>query len=391
MIYLDNAATTQVHKEVIDEMLPYFSAEYANPSELYGFATGARRAMNQARKYIAELINADKTEIYFTSGGTEADNTVLKGTAYALSDKGRHIITTLIEHHAITKCCSDLEKAGFEITYIPVDANGFVNVSAIKSAIRKDTILISVMMANNEIGTIQPIKEIGQLSREHGILFHTDAVQAYGNIPIDVNDMNIDMLSASAHKCHGPKGIGMLYIKSGIKISPFIVGGRQERKMRAGTENIPAIVGFGKAARICSSKLYHNIEYVSLLRDHMIERVTDEIEYVRLNGDAVNRLPGNVNFSFACLNGEAVQIQLDLKGICCSTGSACNAGKQTMSHVIKALNVEPEYAYGNVRFTLSDYNTMEEIDYTVDCMKEIIKKLRSMSPQFKEYAKRMQL
>lgn len=385
MIYLDNAATTSVDDDVIKEMLPYFTMEYANPSEIYSYATGARKGMNTARKHIADLINADMTEVYFTSGGTESDNWAVKGAAYTLKNKGKHIITSAIEHHAVINSCRELEKSGYDITYIPVGRDGIVDPERIRRAIRNDTILVSIMMANNEIGTIQPVSEIGNIAHERGIWFHTDAVQAFGNIDIDVRKLNIDMLSASAHKCHGPKGMGILYVRNGIRLSSIMAGGKQERAMRAGTENIPGIVGFGKAAQICMAKDNYNSEYITKLRNHFIKRVTDEIDHVIVNGSVDKRLPGNVSFSFACLDGEAIQIQLDLKGICCSTGSACNAGSSGMSHVIAALNVPKEYSYGTLRFTISDRNTLEEIDYTVEALKEIVIKLRKMSAQYRAY------
>ena len=385
MIYLDNAATTSVDTAVVKEMLPYFTMEYANPSEIYSYATGARKGMNSARKYIADLINADMTEIYFTSGGTESDNWAVKGAAYTLNGKGKHIITSAIEHHAVINSCKELEKSGYDISYIPVGRDGIVDPERVRHAMRSDTILVSIMMANNEIGTIQPISEIACMAHERGIWIHTDAVQAFGNIDIDVKKLNVDMLSASAHKCHGPKGMGMLYIRNGIKLSPVMSGGKQERAMRAGTENIPGIVGFGKAAQLCKEKDNYNSEYITKLRNHFIKRVTDEIEHVIVNGSVDKRLPGNVSFSFACLDGETIQIQLDMKGICCSTGSACNAGVSGMSHVIAALNIPEEYSYGTLRFTISDANTREEIDYTVEALKEIVEKLRNMSSKYKAY------
>lgn len=391
MIYLDNAATTSVYDDVIKEMLPYFTMEYANPSEIYSYATGARKGMNMARKHIADLINADSTEIYFTSGGTESDNWALKGTAYTLRGNGKHIITSAIEHHAVTNSCRQLEKLGYEITFLPVGTNGIVDPAHVRRAIRNDTILVSVMMANNEIGTIQPISEITAIAHERNVWVHTDAVQAFGNIDIDVKKLNVDMLSASAHKCHGPKGMGLLYVKNGVKLSHIMSGGKQERAMRAGTENIPGIVGFGKAAQICKEKDNYNSEYITKLRNHFIKRVTDEIENVIVNGSIDKRLPGNVSFSFACLDGEMIQIQLDMKGICCSTGSACNAGSSGISHVIAALHIPEEYAYGTVRFTICDSNTCEEIDYTVEALKEIVKKLRDMSARYKAYKGRLKM
>lgn len=382
MIYLDNAATTCMYKDVVDAMQQYYMNIYSNPSEIYDFASKSRAAMNKSRKQIAELINADPTEIYFTSGGTESDNWALIGFAEANAAKGKHIITSSIEHHAILNTCHYLESRGFDISYINVDNNGLLDLNSLKKAIRKDTILISIMYANNEIGTIQNIQEIGKIAHDNNIIFHTDAVQAYGHIPINVKKENIDLLSASGHKCHGPKGIGFLYVKNGIVINPFHFGGKQERHMRPGTENIPAIAGFGVAAEIASNKNNYNINKIKKMRNHFIQRVLNEIEYVRINGAIDQRLPGNVNLSFAYIDGEAIQIQLDLHGICCSTGSACNAGNKIISHVIKSINVPDEYAYGTIRFTIEDDNTFTQINHTVDVLKYVINKLRTMSAAY---------
>lgn len=381
MIYLDNAATTCIYKEALNAMLPFYIDNYSNPSGTYDFSTAGRRAMNNARRKIADVIGADVTEIYFTSGGTEADNWALTGTANASSKK--HIITSEIEHHAIIHTCKHLEKEGYDITFVPVDENGLIDPDDIEKAIRPETCLISIMMANNEIGTIQPIQQIGEIAKKNSITFHTDAVQTFGHISINVNEMHIDMLSASAHKCHGPKGIGFLYIRNGIKISSFYFGGKQERYMRAGTENVPAIVGFGEAAEKVQYSMKDNAYHIKKLRNHLINRVMNEIDYVRLNGDYNKRLPGNVNFSFKYIDGEAILIQLDFKGICCSTGSACNAGSKNVSHVLSAISIPEDYAHGSVRFTISEFNTINDIDYTVDALKEIVIKLREMSSEYK--------
>ena len=383
MIYLDNAATTYMYREVVEAMQPYYMNYYGNPSEIYDFAPKSRAAMNQSRRHIANIINAEHTDIYFTSGGTESDNWALIGIAEANMNKGRHIITSCIEHHAVLNTCHYLESRGFEVSYISVDNNGLIDMESLKNTIRKDTILVSVMYANNEIGTIQNISEICRIAHEHGAIFHTDAVQAYGHIPIDVKEQGIDLLSASAHKCHGPKGTGFLYIKNGTKINPLHYGGKQERHMRPGTENIPAIVGFGRAAEIAGSRANINIAKIKRLKELFIRRVTNEIDYVKINGSIDSRLPGNVNLSFAYIDGEAIQIQLDLYGICCSTGSACNAGSKVISHVIKAINVPKEYAYGTIRFTIGEDNTPAQINQTVDTLKIVVNKLRAMSPSYK--------
>lgn len=384
MIYLDNAATTSVCKSAILKMQEMLAEEYGNPSAMYGFATNARREMNIARKKIACMINAAPDEIYFTSGGTESDNWALSCLQKEITkDKKKHIITTSIEHHAILNTCEHLEKNGYDITYINPDSEGIVSPEHIEKAIRKDeTIIISVMFANNEIGTIQRIKDIGEIAKKYRITFHTDAVQAFGHIDIDVKEMNIDMLSASSHKCNGPKGTGILYVRNGVKLYPLIHGGGQERKKRAGTENVPAIAGFGAACDECMKKNHYNMAYIMSLRNHFASRLKNEIKDCRINGSMENRLPGNVNVSFAYIDGEALQIQLDLHDICCSTSSACNAGNKQLSHVIKAINTPDEYGFGTVRFTLSDENTLEEIDKTVDITKEVVEKLRKMSPHY---------
>ena len=387
-IYLDNAATTQVYPEVLETMLPYFTEYYGNPSAIYSFAGEAKRAVDEARKNVAELINARTDDIYFTGGGSESDNWALKATAEAYASRGKHIITSTIEHNAILHTCEYLEKKGYEITYVNVDENGTIRMDELKAAIRPDTILISVMSANNEIGTIQPIAEIGKLAHEHDILFHTDAVQAFGHIPLDVEAMNIDMLSASGHKINGPKGIGVMYIRKGVKILSFIHGGAQERKRRAGTHNVPGIVGIGKAAEIAKNTMQERSAKEISLRDHLIERVLNEIPYVRLNGDRTNRLPNNANFCFRFIEGESMLILLDQAGICGSSGSACTSGSLDPSHVLLAIGLPHEIAHGSLRLTLSEKNTMEEIDYTVDELKKIIERLRGMSPLYEDFVKK---
>ena len=385
LIYLDNAATTKTSEEVVAAMLPYFTEYYGNPSSVYEFASESKKAVSNARRTIAETLGAQENEIYFTAGGSEADNWALKATAEAYQSKGKHIITTKIEHHAILHTAEYLEKRGFEITYIGVDENGVVKVDELEKAIRPDTILISVMFANNEIGTIQPIKEIGEIAKKHGVLFHTDAVQAYGQLPINVDELHIDMLSSSGHKLNGPKGIGFLYIRKGVKIRSFVHGGAQERKRRAGTENVPGIVGYGKAAEI-AAKTMKEIE----LRDHLIDRVLAEVPYTRLNGHRTNRLPNNANFSFQFVEGESLLILLDNNGICASSGSACTSGSLDPSHVLLAIGLPHEIAHGSLRLTLSAETTMEDIDFVVDCIKQIIERLRSMSPLYEDFVKKNQ-
>lgn len=387
IIYLDNAATTQVYPEVLEAMTPFFTEYYGNPSSIYTFAGKASEAVNKARGILAQGINARADEIYFTGGGSESDNWALKATAEAYQDKGKHIITTKIEHHAILHTCEYLEKKGFEVTYLDVDEYGTVKPDELKKAIRPDTILISVMTANNEIGTIQPIAEIGAIAKEHGILFHTDAVQAFGHIPIDVEAMHIDMLSASGHKLNGPKGVGLMYIRKGVKIRSFIHGGAQERQRRAGTHNVPGIVGFGKAAELAFADMDKRIAYETKLRDHLIERVLNEIPYARLNGEREKRLPNNANFCFRFIEGESMLILLDQQKICASSGSACTSGSLDPSHVLLAIGLPHEIAHGSLRITLSEKTTKEEIDFTVDRLKEIIERLRGMSPLYEDFVK----
>ena len=390
LIYLDNAATTKTSEEVVAAMLPYFTEYYGNPSSVYEFASESKKAVSNARRTIAETLGAQENEIYFTAGGSEADNWALKATAEAYQSKGKHIITTKIEHHAILHTAEYLEKRGFEITYIGVDENGVVKVDELEKAIRPDTILISVMFANNEIGTIQPIKEIGEIAKKHGVLFHTDAVQAYGQLPINVDELHIDMLSSSGHKLNGPKGIGFLYIRKGVKIRSFVHGGAQERKRRAGTENVPGIVGYGKAAEIAAKTMKERTAKEIELRDHLIDRVLAEIPYTRLNGHRTNRLPNNANFSFQFVEGESLLILLDNNGICASSGSACTSGSLDPSHVLLAIGLPHEIAHGSLRLTLSAETTMEDIDFVVDCIKQIIERLRSMSPLYEDFVKKNQ-
>ena len=387
LIYLDNAATTQVYPQVLDAMLPFFTEHYGNPSAIYSFANEAKKAVDQSRSTIADLIGAQSDEIYFTGGGSESDNWALVATAEAYEKKGKHIITSKIEHHAILHTCEYLEKRGYEITYIDVDEKGTIKLDELEAAIRPDTILISVMAANNEIGTIQPLKEIGAIARKHDVLFHTDAVQAFAHIPINVDEMNIDMLSASGHKIHGPKGIGIMYIRKGVKIRSFIHGGAQERRRRAGTHNVPGIVGMGKAAELAKANMDNTIKQVSELRDYLIKRVLDEIPYTRLNGHETKRLPNNANFCFRFIEGESMLILLDQNGICGSSGSACTSGSLDPSHVLLAIGLPHEIAHGSLRLTLSEQTTKEDIDYTVDKLKGIIERLRSMSPLYEDFVK----
>lgn len=387
MIYLDNAATTNVSEEVFEAMKPYFCEQYSNPSAVYSFAGQSMKAVDEARANIAELIGAQPNEIYFTAGGSESDNWAIKAAAEANAGKGKHIITSTIEHHAVLHTCQYLEKQGFEVTYVNVDEYGVVKLDELEAAIRPDTILITIMAANNEIGTIQPLKEIGELARKHGILFHTDAVQAYGHIPLNVDELNIDMLSASGHKFHGPKGIGFLYIRKGVRVGSFIHGGAQERSRRAGTLNTPGIVGVGAAAAQAARTLEENLKKETQLRDYLIKRVLEEIPYSRLNGDPVKRLPGNANFCFRFIEGESLLILLDQKGICASSGSACTSGSLDPSHVLLAIGLPHEIAHGSLRLTLSENTSKEDIDFTVDELKKIVERLRSMSPLYEDFLK----
>lgn len=385
MIYLDNAATTKVNKKVLESMMPYFSEIYCNPSAAYSFATKGRIAIEEARNYAAKLIGASDMEIYFTSGGSESDNWAIKAVAESFSDKGKHIITTKIEHHAVLHTCEYLERHGFDITYLNVDSDGKVRLDELKKSIREDTILISVMTANNEIGTIQPVAEIGKIAHEKGILFHTDAVQAYGHIPINVDEMNIDLLSASGHKFNGPKGVGIMYIRKGVKIRSFIHGGSQERGRRAGTYNVPGIAGLGTAAKLAMENMAKRAEKEKELRDYFIDRISAEIPYTVLNGHREDRLPNNINFCFRFVEGESVLIMLDQTGICASSGSACTSGAIDPSHVLRAIGLSDEMAHESLRLTLSYENTKEEIDTVVGELKRIVERLRGMSPAYKAF------
>ena len=388
IIYLDNAATTQVDPKVLEAMLPFFTEYYGNPSAVYSFAETAKKAVEDAREKLAELIHAKKDEIYFTGGGSESDNWALKATAEAYGNKGKHIITSKIEHHAILHTCEWLEKHGFEVTYLDVDEKGLVSPEELEKAIRPDTILISIMAANNEIGTIEPLAEIGEIAHKHGILFHADAVQAFGHIPLDVDAMHIDMLSASGHKINGPKGIGLLYIRKGVKIRSFIHGGAQERQRRAGTHNVPGIVGFGKAAELALANMDERIKYETELRDYLIKRVSSEIPYTKVNGDLEKRLPNNANFCFRFIEGESMLILLDQNGICGSSGSACTSGSLDPSHVLLAIGLPHEIAHGSLRLSLSEKTTREDIDFTIDELKKIIERLRNMSPLYEDFVKK---
>ncbi len=387
LIYLDNAATTKTAPEVVEAMLPYFTEYYGNASTVYAFGEESKKAVTKGRDTIANALGAKPEEIYFTAGGSESDNWALKATADAYQSKGKHIITSKIEHHAILHTCDYLEQHGFEITYLDVDENGLISLEDLEAAIRPDTILVSIMFANNEIGTIEPVAEIGRIAHEHGVLFHTDAVQAFGQVPINVDEMNIDMLSSSGHKLNGPKGIGFLYIRKGVKIRSFIHGGAQERKRRAGTENVPGIVGFGKAVELAVANMKERTDKEIELRDHLIERIEKEIPYVKVNGDRVKRLPNNVNVCFRFVEGESLLIMLDMKGICASSGSACTSGSLDPSHVLLAIGLPHEIAHGSLRLTLGADTTKEDVDTTVDELKKIVAHLREMSPLYEDFVK----
>ena len=388
MIYLDNAATTKTRPEVVEAMLPYFTESYGNPSSVYTFSAKSKEAVTKAREIIADSLGVKSNEIYFTAGGSEADNWALVAAAEAYEAKGKHIITSKIEHHAILHTCEYLEKRGYEVTYLDVDENGVVKLDELKKAIRPDTILISIMFANNEIGTIEPIKEIGAIAKEHGILFHTDAVQAYGHVPISADEYNIDMLSASGHKINGPKGIGFLYIRKGVKIRSFIHGGAQERRRRAGTENVPGIVGFGKAVQLAMDEMEERTNKEVEMREYLMEKVLREVPFTRINGSRTSRLPNNINFAFQFIEGESLLIKLDMAGICGSSGSACTSGSLDPSHVLLAIGLPHEIAHGSLRLTLSEENTMEEMDITADKIKEIVAYLRELSPLYEDYMRK---
>lgn len=376
-IYLDNAATTKVKEEVLRSMIPYFYEEYGNPSSIYHIGRNAKNAIENARLKVARLIGANKNEIYFTSGGSESDNMALKGIAYANIDKGNHIITSKIEHHAVLETCEFLETQGFKVTYLNVDKNGLINIDELRNSITDKTILISVMYANNEIGTIEPIKEIAEIAHEKNIIFHTDAVQAIGNIEIDVKRIGIDLLSISGHKIYGPKGVGALYIKDGIKITKFINGGGQEKNKRAGTENIAGIVGFGKACELCKRDIKEHVNKLKNLRDYYEERIIENIPNIKINGYKENRLPGNSNISFRDVDGISLILELDNKGICASSGSACSSGSSKPSHVLTSLGLNSNLSKGALRITLGDFNTKEDIDYLIECLNYTVNKLRN--------------
>ena len=389
-IYMDNGATTRVTEPVFEAMQPYFCEIYGNPSSAHNFGYVSRHAIDAAREQVAKAINADVNEIYFTGCGTESDNWAVRGAAYENMKKGRHIITTAIEHHAILHTCAQLEKEGFEVTYLPVDEYGFVTPEQLDAAIRPDTTLVSIMTANNEIGTIEPIAELAAVCKKHGVLFHTDAVQAIGSVKIDVKAMQIDMLSMSGHKFHAPKGIGVLYIRKGVRLQQFMNGGAQERNRRAGTENLASIVGIGKAIELATADIDAHNAKLSAIRDHMIERILKEIPFTRLNGHPTTRLPGNVNVCFRFIEGESLLMLLDAKGIAGSSGSACTSGSLDPSHVLLAIGLPHEIAHGSLRLSLSEENTMEEADYVVDALVEIVSRLRSMSPLYDDFIKENQ-
>ncbi len=383
-VYLDYSATTPTDPRVVEEMIPYFTEHFGNPSSIYSTGLEAKDAIEHAREQVAHLINAEPKELIFTSGGTESDNWALIATAHRLQHKGKHIITSAIEHHAILHSCEYLAKEGFDITYVGVDHDGLVDPAEVEAAIRPDTILISIMYVNNEVGSVQPITEIGAIAKKHGVLFHTDAVQALGNVPIDVKTMNIDMMSMSSHKIYGPKGIGAIYIRSGVNLPTYIHGGAQERKKRAGTENVPGIVGFGKAAELACQNFNTHVAHVSKLRDHFIDRVLNEIPYTYFNGSKDHRHPGNANITFEYVEGESILLYLDFAGVSCSSGSACSSRSLQPSHVLTAMGIPVELIHGSIRFTFGNPTTMEDVDYTVDKLKGIIEKLRGISSISKE-------
>ncbi|MCP2241241.1 cysteine desulfurase NifS [Thermoanaerobacterium thermosaccharolyticum] len=389
-IYLDNAATTPIRSEVLNSMMPFFDNRFGNPSALYSYGQEAKKAIEEARDKVAAAIGASEDEIFFTSGGTESDNWALKGAAYALREKGNHIITSNIEHHAILHTCQYLENQGFEITYLPVDEYGLVDPNELKRAIKDNTILVSIMCANNEIGTIEPIEELANVSHEKGVLFHTDAVQAVGNVPIDVKELDVDMLSMSAHKIYGPKGVGALYIRKGLRIDTLLQGGAQERNRRAGTENVAGIVGFGTAIELVTKNIDEHIKKLIMLRDKLIDGIL-KIPYTRLNGHPVKRLPGNVNVSFEFVDGESLILSLDMEGICVSSGSACTAGSIDPSHVLLAIGLPEEIAHGSLRLTIGEENTEEEIDTVINKLPKIVDRLRQMSPLFERIKKEKKL
>lgn len=386
-IYVDNAATTKMNAAVAEEMIPFMTEFYGNPSSIYLEGREAKRAVEKSREQVAKAISAEPKEIYFTGSGTEADNWAVRSAASAYSNKGKHIITSSVEHHAVLHTCQDLEKQGYEVTYLLVDKYGRVSVEDLRNSIRPDTILVSIMFANNEIGTIMPVKEIGAVCRENGVLFHTDAVQAIGMCEIDVEELNIDMLSLTAHKFHGPKGAGALYVRQGVKLTPFITGGAQERGKRAATENVPGIVGLGKAIELAAENIPERQKKLSELRDYYIEKVLNKIPYSRLNGHPKDRLPGNANISFQFIEGEGMLLRLDMKGISASSGSACTSGSLDPSHVLLAIGLKHEEAHGSLRVSFDETNTKEQVDYIVDELADIIELLRNMSPLYEDFIK----
>lgn len=382
-VYLDNAATTALSPRVLEAMLPYFTQYYGNPSSVHAFGREAKQGLDKARDQVAKALHCEPSEVIFTGCGTESDNTVLLGVAQRYGDKGKHIITTNVEHHAILHTCEYLEKQGYSVTYLPVDQDGLVTAEQVAAAIRPDTILVSIMFANNEVGTIMPIQEIGAVCKEKGVLFHTDAVQAVGHIPVDVQAMHIDMLSLSAHKFHGPKGVGALYCRKGIRLPSYIMGGAQERGRRGGTENVAGIVGLGAAIQLATEQLEENRAKMTALRDRLMTGIQARISEVKLNGHPTNRLPNNVNFSFKYIEGESILLMLDMNGIAASSGSACTSGSLDPSHVLLALGLPHEIAHGSVRLTLGDETTEEDIDYTIDVLEKTVARLRAMSPLYK--------
>lgn len=386
-IYVDNAATTKVAPEVVEAMLPYFTENFGNPSSIYAEGREAKKAIERAREQVAKAIGADPKEIYFTGSGSEADNWALRSTAKALKSKGNHIITSSVEHHAVLHTCQDLEKQGYEVTYLPVDKYGMVSPEDVKAAIKDTTIMISIMTANNEIGTIMPIAEIGEIAKSAGVVFHTDAVQAVGNVHIDVNEMNIDMLSLTGHKFHGPKGSGALFVRNGVRLISFITGGAQERMRRAGTENVPGIVGLGKAIEMATANINQKQKKLTALRDAYVKKVLETIPYSHLNGHPTKRLPGNANISFEFIEGEGMLLSLDMKGISASSGSACTSGSLDPSHVLLAIGLKHEEAHGSLRVSFGEDNTMEDVNYIADSLKEIVERLRMMSPLYEEMLK----
>ena len=387
-VYMDYSATTFVKPEVLEEMLPYFTEKFGNPSSFYGISRETKKAIDKAREQVAKTLNCRPDEVYFTGGGSEADNWAIKGIASAHKNKGNHIITTKVEHHAVLHTCEYLEKNGFDVTYLDVNEEGFINLEDLKNAITDKTILVSIMFANNEIGTIQPIKEIGEICSEKKVFFHTDAVQAVGNVPVDVKEMNIDMLSLAGHKIYGPKGIGVLYIKKGIKIDNLIHGGGQEKNRRAGTENIASIVGLGKALELATDNLEEHMKKMIALRDKLMDGLL-EVPYTRLNGPRGDkRLPGNVNVCFRFIEGESILLSLDFKGVCASSGSACTSGSLDPSHVLLAIGLPHEIAHGSLRLTMGEGSTQEDVDYVLDVVPPIIERLRNMSPLWDDFLKK---